>query len=610
LSSAATEIERDGVLIETPENVAFTFTPAGIGARALAYLLDIVVRGTPFLVIVIVLSLTDTLLDIIHLGHVAIAFVTLGFFGIQWLYYLLFEYFWQGRTPGKRALGIRVVMDGGYPLTFVAAAVRNLMRFADFLPVLYAVGIVSTFVSRRSKRLGDFAAGTLVVREEPFDIRYLSVIEEASAPASETASARAPLSPQEIDLITKFIQRQKSFDDVTRYALAEKIVAGIRPKVEGASARLEDMYTGHDYVGYLELVLGLAEKAAPSRGDVGVNRFVKEHKEAWVQLAGFVERVDVAGLKSLGHSELRDVTRLYRQAAGDLAYSKTFFGRTGLTRFLNTLMGRAHNHIYRAPATAKTSVVAFFRTGFPLAFQRSYSYFALALYIFVASAILGAIAYAVDERTISLFMSPEAIEGVKQHRLWTHDIFSVTPSSVASATILTNNISVTIAAFAFGITAGVGTVYILALNGLMLGATMMFTSTHGMGYDLWSFVGGHGFIELFIIIVAGAAGLKVGHALLAPGDLSRGESLRVNAREAVLLVLGGAPVLVVAGIIEGFVSPQEGVPGWCKIIFGASLLLALVTYLAKPVANSPKSEGRKNLSHAGSAESAENRPEV
>jgi len=581
--SSAAEAEHDGVLIETPENVAFTFAPAGIGARALAYLIDLVVRGTPFLVLAIVLSLTDTLLDIIHLGHVGIAISTLAFFGIQWLYYLLFEYFWQGRTPGKRAMGIRVVMDGGYPLTFTAAAVRNLMRLADFLPLLYALGIVSAFVSRRSKRLGDFAAGTLVVREEAFDIKYLAVIEQASAPASETASARAPLSPQEIDLVTKFIQRQRTFDDVTRYNLAEKIVAGIRPKVQGTSPRLEDMYSGHDYVGYLELVLALAERAAPSRGDVGVNRFVKEHKEAWVQLAGFVERVDAAGLKSLAHSELRDVTRLYRQAAGDLAYSKTFFGRTGLTRFLNTLMGRAHNHIYRAPATARVSVVEFFRSGFPAAFQRSYAYFALALYIFIASAVLGAVAYSVDERTISLFLSPEAIEGVRQHRLWTHEIFSVTPSSVASATILTNNISVTIAAFALGVTAGAGTVYILLLNGLMLGATMMFTSTHAMGYDLWSFVGAHGFIELFIIMVAGAAGLRMGHALLAPGDLTRAESLKESAKEAVLLVLGGAPVLVVAGIIEGFVSPQESVPGWVKIVFGAGLLLALVTYLVRQV---------------------------
>jgi uncharacterized membrane protein SpoIIM required for sporulation/uncharacterized RDD family membrane protein YckC len=584
VSSSARQTDEATVLIETPENVTFTFVPAGIGARAIAYGIDLLARGTPLLVLAIILSLTGALLNIANLGAWALAGIIILLFAAQWLYYVFFEFFWNGQTPGKRALGIRVVMDGGYPVTFTAAAVRNFVRLVDLLPSFYLAGVVSAFADRRAKRIGDLAAGTLVVREDPFDVRYLAVIETASAPAGEIAGGRPALTPQQIDLVTRFIERQYGFDEPTRATLAERIAAGISPSLAGASARLDGLLADRKYAEYLEAALGLAEKAAPARGDVGVNRFVKTHKDAWVRLAAFVERIDSSGVKSLSAAELREVTVLYRRAAGDLAYAKTFFARTELTRFLNALMGRAHNHVYRAPASERASLVEFWRSGFPLAFQGNLRFFALSLCIFAAAAAFGAFAFAADERVVSLFLSPSAIDGVREHKLWTHDIFTTVPASFASARILTNNISVTIAAFALGITAGLGTFYVLAMNGMMLGTTLMFTSACGMGYDLMSFVGGHGFIEIFIILVAGAAGLKMGDSILAPGDLTRSEALKLAARDAVLLVLGGAPVLVVAGLIEGFVSPQESIPGWIKIPFGAALLAALVAYLMRPVA--------------------------
>ncbi len=302
-----------------------------------------------------------------------------------------------------------------------------------------------------------------------------------------------------------------------------------------------------------------------------------------MSLAKYVGRIDSSGAQSLQPADLREVTRLYRQTAGDLAYAKTFFGRTELTRFLNALVGRAHNHIYRAPERASASLVEFFRRGFPAAFQRNYRFFALSLYVFVAAVVFGAVAFAADERVAGLILGDELVNGVRQHHMWTRDVFAVTPSSVASARILTNNITVTIAAFGLGVTAGLGTFYVIALNGVMFGVVVMLTSAYGMSYDLWSFVGAHGFIELFVIILAGAGGFRMGAALLAPGDRPRLEALQEASREAVTLVLGSAPVLILAGIIEGYVSPNEWLPGWLKIAFGLALLAALVSYLTRPL---------------------------
>ncbi len=212
----------DGILIETPENVDFTFAPAGVGVRALAYIIDLVVRYTPVLVVVMVFSLVGDVTQLERLGAWGTAAAFMLLFFVQWAYFVLFEYFWNGRTPGKRAMGIRVVLDGGYPITFVASAVRNLMRVVDSMPLFYGVGIISAFVSRREKRLGDFAGGTLVVREEPFDIEYLSVIEEHSRPSDSGETTRhVPLSAQEIDLITRFLERRRTLDDATSRAIAE-----------------------------------------------------------------------------------------------------------------------------------------------------------------------------------------------------------------------------------------------------------------------------------------------------------------------------------------------------------------------------------------------------
>ena len=584
------QIDQGAIPIETPENVCFTFAAAGVGPRALAYMLDLLLRTLPILAAMLLLSLTSTLfnfVDFLAASNIMVALFIILVFLLQWAYYVLFETFWNGRTPGKRVMGIRVVMDGGYPLTFAAAAVRNLLRIIDSLPMMYCFAILTSFINSRSKRLGDIAAGTIVIREEAFDVTYLEAIEKASVPRDSLASSPFYLSPEATDLIARFMKRRTNFDVATRMKLASNIAAKIHGLSGKTGGKMEELLRENRHEEYLEAALSLSENAIPKRGDVSVNRFVKTLKDDWLALAQIVDRIDREGLKRFDRTGLDRLTKLYRRVGGDLAYSKTFFGNTDLTRFLNALMGRAHNHVYRTPRRDGASLKTFFTRGFPLLFQKNLRSFSLSLYIFLAATLLGIVTVAMDERSASLTLGDSIIESVREHKMWTREIFSVTPHSVASAGILTNNITVSFMAFGLGLAAGTGAFYVIFLNGMMFGQVLMLTAAYGMSYDLWSFVGAHGFIELFIIILAGGAGLKMGISLLAPGDLMRSEALKEAAKEGVQLILGGAVVLIVAGIVEGFISPIEEIPGWIKIIFGLALLAMLLFYLLRPISGKP-----------------------
>jgi uncharacterized RDD family membrane protein YckC len=154
------------VEVETPEHVRFRFRAAGPTRRAWAYLIDLLVRAGILLVVELLLVLATG--NHLRLGHSVVSGGTLiMLFLLEWAYFVFFEAAWNGTTPGKRALRLRVVKAGGYPLSFMDAVLRNLLRTADFLPVGYLLGLVAMAWDGRFARLGDRAAGTMVVIEDP-----------------------------------------------------------------------------------------------------------------------------------------------------------------------------------------------------------------------------------------------------------------------------------------------------------------------------------------------------------------------------------------------------------------------------------------------------------
>jgi uncharacterized membrane protein SpoIIM required for sporulation len=173
--------------------------------------------------------------------------------------------------------------------------------------------------------------------------------------------------------------------------------------------------------------------------------------------------------------------------------------------------------------------------------------------------------------------------------------FRQVPHPPMATGIMANNISVAVNSFALGITAGIGTCYLLLLNAMMLGGFAAHFVNHGLGYPLVAFIAPHGTLEIFAILVSSAAGLRLGYSLAVPGGMKRSASLRLGARDAVLLVLGTVPMFIIAGFIEGFVTPSY-MPGIIKILLGVTVAGMVIAYLL--VTGRDAGEGASARRHA------------
>lgn len=235
----------DKFIVSTPESAAFGLQPAGLGSRFLAILIDMVIQG----VIVAVLLYSyifvgSAPLTIDAFGDVVGGVYLLLFGVVLGLYHLIFEAIWGGRSPGKRIVGLRVVKMTGVPIGFWDACLRNLVRLIDYLPIGYFVGIVTMFASPQPRRLGDYAAGTIVVREQR--LAAPSAPQPVAAAPAPAVSASVPtISYREEELIGEFLARRNSITPDARAELARQLAdrlheAGITPAKFGLPAYTSD----------------------------------------------------------------------------------------------------------------------------------------------------------------------------------------------------------------------------------------------------------------------------------------------------------------------------------------------------------------------------------
>ncbi len=305
------------------------------------------------------------------------------------------------------------------------------------------------------------------------------------------------------------------------------------------------------------------------------NRWLEKRKPHWARLEILVERSG-KGLSSLTHSELRELGVLYRQTASDLAAVREDATSRQLTVYLNQLLGRCHNLLYLGHRPQMSALVRFYSETYPRLFREALPQIALATTIFLFG---GLVAWAVtwhDPGFAYRMLGPGMMETIEQRKMWTDSVVAVKP--LASSGIMTNNLSVSFAAFAMGITGGIGTVWMMLMNGLLLGVIGASTLRAGMALQLWSFVAPHGVLELPAIFIAGGAGLEIARGLLFPGMLPRKVSLARAGGRASKLVLGVIPLLIIAGLLEGFFSPTSA-PVASKFAVAGVLFTGLLLYL-------------------------------
>jgi uncharacterized membrane protein SpoIIM required for sporulation len=284
----------------------------------------------------------------------------------------------------------------------------------------------------------------------------------------------------------------------------------------------------------------------------------------------------------------------YRLLAHDLARARALLPRSRAREYLESVYARVHATLNHGDWRLGAAVRQLFRDDIPAAMVWLMPYLVWATLLFVLAAIAG---YALVDRfpeLIALFASPDLIASVESGKLWTEGLLNIVPSSVLSVQILANNIVVSLFAYCSGFLFGLGTLYILGLNGLMLGAIFAFTARHGLAGALGSFVVAHGCVELSVMCLSGAAGAAVGEALVRPGSAGRAASFRAAALRSGSVLLACAVLLVGAGIIEGFVSPEPRIPLAVKVSIGVGYWLLMLALLSgrlwrrrRPVAVAP-----------------------
>lgn len=306
--------------------------------------------------------------------------------------------------------------------------------------------------------------------------------------------------------------------------------------------------------------------------------FVDDRKNNWQRLEELLAMLQGNSLRGLSKIEVREFGELYRRAATDLAIARAETRDPKLIGYLNSLVIRAHGKIYRAESSGVDLIWQFFSKDFPRTFRKNRRYMAIAFGIFLFFGIFGFVATWYDLDFTHFVMLSGVQEQITSGNQWWLDLNNA--NQIGATSILSNNILVTFRVFAMGAFFGIGAFYDLAFEGARLGCVFAacYKLNPPFGNELASFVVGHGVIELSCIMFCAGAGMMIGYALINPGDLTRAKALKKKGIEAARIVIGCACFLIVAGTIEGFLSPSA-LPKIVKIGTGVFTGIAMYSYL-------------------------------
>ena len=586
--------------VETPEHVEVRLELAGVGSRMAAAVLDTILL---FLALLLVILVGSNVNLGGALGGWFTALMVLLMFGLVWGYFAAFEALNGGRTPGKQSLGIRVVMDTGQPVTTGAAVVRNLVRLLDcyfpLVPVLPAMLLM--FLNKSNKRLGDMAAGTIVVRDRPTDwaLGAAPLAAEAEQPI-ETGPPE--LSEDEFRLLDRFLGRLNDLEPAVQVRITTEL-----------SLRFEDRIPRRTDDAQAYLVQVFAEEQQKRRGrfatrarsgdgvgsagrtTVTAERFLAKKRESWEAFRTLAVSMERSGVGALAPGQIPAFAARYREIAADLARAHTYGVDPRVIEYLERVVSAGHNALYRARGKKGTPFEHYLLRDFPAAVVQSWAYVLVAFIMFIVPAAVGYVMIrerpALADEIVSPVMvgrAEQAAERQAQGRGYAQAEGDDRP--VIAAAIISNNIQVSFGVFVGGLTGGLLTGWLLFANGMMLGLGFgLFKNYGALGY-LTTFVAAHGVLELFAIFVSAGAGFRLAKAIIAPGDRTRRDALVLEGRIAARMIGAVVTLLAIAGAIEGLLSTSDAPAIW-KYGVSAATAVFLLLYLASGWAHLREARG-------------------
>jgi uncharacterized membrane protein SpoIIM required for sporulation len=310
-----------------------------------------------------------------------------------------------------------------------------------------------------------------------------------------------------------------------------------------------------------------------------IPRWIARRETHWQNLEQLLDRAEKTGLKSLSPQQIHELASLYRSVSADLARARTHQVGEVLIHNLQQLTSRGYAQVYQGTRRQEWSQFwEFYRSGFAQVLRSTAVYTLLATAIFLTSALIAWWFAWSDPNFLEMVVPKNLIELVRDDgELWMGSIMGNSPGN--STGIMTNNIGVCLRSIAGGLLAGIGTIYILAFNGLMIGGIAALVAQNKLAMPFWAFVLPHGALELPAIFISGGAGLMIAKALLFPGRYRRLDAFKIVGPPIAQLIFGMIPMLLIAGTIEGFVSPNPLIPDFAKYLLGSAIFCGLIAYI-------------------------------
>ncbi len=310
----------------------------------------------------------------------------------------------------------------------------------------------------------------------------------------------------------------------------------------------------------------------------GTERWIAQRSPTWRQLEARLPEVE--DRRRAAPERVLEAVRSYPELARDLAVARRVLPDSALARQLDRLYVRLHRSLFQPAGSLGHDLARLFLTDVPIIVTELRLRIVIVAIGFFLAAGGGWWLVTTFPELARLFASEEMVEGVQGGQLWTDGMLNVVPSSVLSIRIFTNNIAVAVVAFCLGGIYGLGTIYIVALNGLMVGTMLAFTARYDLHWRLLEFIAAHGFVELSTIFIASAVGFSIGEAIARPAHRSRAAAFQRAASRGAKLMLPCILFLIGAGLIEGYVSPSPVVPATAKLAVGVVYWLAMFWVLA------------------------------